>query len=88
MPRWRYGSGTVTLRSDGRWEGQLRLPDGSRRFVYPRDRRELIARLREARWRIASGIPRKATGLTLGEYLPEWLEVCRGRLRCAVRAPG
>ncbi|MEP7104972.1 MAG: hypothetical protein ABI838_03895, partial [Chloroflexota bacterium] len=40
-----------------------------------------MTRLQEERWRIASGIPRRASGLTLGEYLPEWLEVCRGRLR-------
>jgi hypothetical protein len=31
--------------------------------------------------RIAIGIPRSANGLTLGEYLSEWLEVCRRRLR-------
>jgi integrase len=81
MARRRYGSGSVTLRSDGRWEGQLRLPNGSRRFVYGRDRRQVVARLQEERWRIAAGIPRRVSGLTLGEYLPEWLEVCRKRLR-------
>ena len=69
MTRRRYGSGSVTLRSDGRWEGQLRLPNGARRFVYGRDRRQLVARLQEERWRIAAGIPRRANGLTLGEYL-------------------
>ena len=81
MARRRYGSGTVTLRSDGRWEGQLRLADGSRRFVYARDRRQLVSKLQEERWRIASGIPRKSDGLTLGDYLGEWLEICRTRLR-------
>jgi integrase len=81
MARRRYGSGSVTLRSDGRWEGQLRLPNGSRRFVYGRDRRQVVGRLQEERWRIAAGIPRRANGLTLGEYLPEWLEICHKRLR-------
>jgi integrase len=81
MARRRYGSGSITLRSDGRWEGRIRLPDGSRRFFYGRDRRQLVTRLQEERWRIAAGIPRSANGLTLGEYLPEWLEVCRRRLR-------
>ena len=30
---------------------------------------------------MAVGIPRSARGLTLGEHLQEWLEVCRQRLR-------
>jgi len=81
MGRRRYGLGAVRRRSDGRWEGQLRLADGARRYVYARNRDELITQLQEERWRIANGIPRKASSLTLGQYLPEWLEVCRGRLR-------
>ena len=81
MARRRFGSGTVRQRSDGRWEGQLRLPDGRRRFVYSRDRRRVVARLQEERWRLAAGVPRPAAGLTLGEYLEQWLEVCRRRLR-------
>jgi integrase len=81
MARRRYGAGAVKRRSDGRWEGQLRLPDGRRQYVYAADQRQVVSRLQEERWRIANGIPRKATGLTLGQYLPEWLEVCRGRLR-------
>jgi hypothetical protein len=81
MARRRYGAGAVKRRLDGRWEGQLRLPDGRRQYVYAADQRQMVSRLQEERWRIAAGIPRKATGLTLGEYLPEWLEVCRGRLR-------
>jgi integrase len=81
MGRRRYGLGAVRRRSDGRWEGQLRLADGARRYVYARNRDELITQLQEERWRIANGIPRRASSLTLGQYLPEWLEVCRGRLR-------
>jgi hypothetical protein len=45
MARRHYGSGGITLRSDGRWEGRLWLADGSRRFVYARDRRKLITKL-------------------------------------------
>ena len=81
MARRRYGAGAVKRRADGRWEGQLRLPDGTRRYVYAADQRQLVSRLQAERWRIANWIPRKANGLTLGEYLPVWLEVCRGRLR-------
>ena len=81
MARRGHGAGTVKRRADGRWEGQLRLADGTRRYVYAADQRQLVSKLQEKRWRIASGIPRRATGLNLGTYLPEWLEVCRGRLR-------
>src|SRR5215472_8747343 len=77
----RRGSGSVRRRSDGRWEGQLRLADGSRKYVYARNRRELITRLQEERWRLASGMPVRARGLTLANYAEQWLEVMRCRLR-------
>src|SRR5215469_170653 len=77
----RHGSGAVRRRSDGRWEGQLRLADGSRKFLYARNRRELITRLQEERWRLASGMPVRARGLTLANYAEQWLEVMRCRLR-------
>jgi integrase len=77
----RHGSGGVRRRSDGRWEGQLRLADGSRKYVYSRNRRELITRLQEERWRLASGMPVRARGLTLADYAEQWLEVMRCRLR-------
>lgn len=57
MGRRRHGLGAVKRRSDGRWEGQVRLPDGSRKYVYARNRDEVIRRLQDQRWRIAAGIP-------------------------------
>lgn len=77
----RHGSGAVKRRSDGRWEGQLRLADGTRKYMYARNRRELITRLQEERWRFACGIPVKARGLSLVDYAEQWLEVMRCRLR-------
>lgn len=77
----RYGSGGVRRRSDGRWEGQLRLADGTRKYVYARNRRELITRLQEERWRLACGLPVRARGLSLAAYAAQWLEVMRCRLR-------
>ncbi len=77
----RHGSGAVRRRSDGRWEGQLRLADGSRKYVYARNRRELVTRLQEERWRLACGLPVRARGLTLADYSTQWLEVMRCRLR-------
>jgi hypothetical protein len=77
----RHGSGAVKRRADGRWEGQLRLADGTRKYVYSRNRRELIARLQEERWRLACGMPLRARSLTLADYAEQWLEVMRSRLR-------
>jgi integrase len=56
----------------GRWFAQIRLP---------RNRRELITRLQEERWRLACGIPVRARGLSLADYAKQWLEVMRCRLR-------
>ena len=81
MARRRYGSGAVKQRSDGRWEGQLRLSDGSRKYVYAHSRDQLVARLQEERWRLAYGIPVRARGLSLTDYLQQWLDVARTRLR-------
>ncbi len=77
----RYGSGAIKLRSDGRWEGQLRLAVGSRKYVYAHSRADLVVRLREERWRLAYGIPVRANGLQLGQFLREWLAVTRSRVR-------
>ena len=76
-----YGSGTVKLRSDGRWEGQLRLAGGARKYVYARSRADVVVRLREERWRLDFGIPVRAQGLLLGTYIKEWLAVTRSRVR-------
>ena len=81
MPRRRYRLGGIRKRSDGRWEGRLWLSDGSRRYVYARNRALLVARLQEERWRLAWGVPVKARGLLLNQYFKEWLSVARTRLR-------
>jgi integrase len=41
----------------------------------------LVTRLQEERWRLAWGIPVRAKRLLLAEYLQQWLEVARTRLR-------
>jgi len=81
MSKRRYGSGAVKLRADGRWEGQLRLAGGSRKYVYAHSRADVLVRLREERWRLQSGIPVRARGLQLSAYVKEWLAVTRSRVR-------
>src|SRR5262249_9732296 len=81
MTKRRYGSGAVKLRADGRWEGQLRLADGDRKYVYAHSRADVVVRLREERWRLECGIPVRARGLQLSAYIKEWLAVTRSRVR-------
>ena len=50
------GQGAVYLRGDGRWEAQIRLAGGRRKSVYGPTRREVVRRLREARWLLAQGL--------------------------------
>jgi hypothetical protein len=57
MPKRAKGEGAVYLRGDGRWEAQLRLGVGRRKSVYGRTRREVLGKLREARWSLKRGLP-------------------------------
>jgi len=80
MPRRRNpnGAGTVTRRSDGRYQAAVYVlqPDGTRarKFVYGRSweecdekRQELIAKTRK-------GIPVPTRSAKLAEWLPHWLD--------------
>lgn len=73
-----FASGQATR---GWPEGQLRLADGTRKYIYAGNRRELVTRLQEERWRLASGMPVRARGFTRADYSTQWLEVMRRRLR-------
>jgi len=57
MAKRTYHSGAVYQRSDRRWEAQLRTPDGRRKSAYAYTRRDVLARLREAQWAVAQGLP-------------------------------
>ena len=81
MAKRANGQGAVYLRGDGRWEAQLRLAGGGRKSVYGRTRREVLGKLREARWAAARGLPVSSRNPTLAEFLDRWLEVIRDRVR-------
>ena len=83
MARRARGEGAVYRRSDGRWEAQLRLGVGRRKSVYGRTRREVLGKLREARWALKRGLPVSTRKLTLAAFLEGWLEVVRGRVRAS-----
>lgn len=75
------GEGAVYLRADGRWEAQIRMAGGRRKSVYGRTRREVLRRLREARWLLAQGLPVSSRKVSVGKLLNSWLELTRERIR-------
>ena len=81
MARRARGNGAVYLRGDGRWEAQFRMPDGRRKCLYGRSRRDVLRKLRESRWQLAQGLPVSSRNLHLGDYLDYWLEVTATTVR-------
>jgi integrase-like protein len=69
------GEGSIYQReSDGRWVASLMLPNGKRKALYGKTRKEVIDKLRAAAKSIESGIDLSAPSLTVEQYLNEWLE--------------
>jgi integrase len=91
MERRQRGLGGVYRRSDGRWEGRIRIRGGRRRSFYARTRRDAVRRLGEARW--ALGPPWHpiwvllgTSGLRLGEALGlHWQDINFAGRQLAVR---
>jgi integrase len=83
MPNHRApGEGSITRRSDGRWQAAVQL-DGVRRTFYGRTRSEALAKLKTATEQAArSGGHFPNDGrVTLGGYLADWLAQAKPRLR-------
>jgi integrase len=68
------GEGTLKQRSDGRWEAQLSLPDGKRKSVYGKTRKEVRDALNLARKKLNDGVDLGAPRQTVGVFLERWLE--------------
>lgn len=74
------GEGTISKRSDGRWEGKITIPGGGKRrrkCVYGKTRQEVVAKLGEARAELARGLQPANEKRTLQAFLAEWLESVR-----------
>ena len=81
MSKRRDGMGAIYHRADGRWEAQFRLPGIGRKSFYGRTRREVLAKLRDASWMMSLGLPVSSRNRTAGDFLNDWLEVTRRRVR-------
>ncbi|MPZ13661.1 MAG: tyrosine-type recombinase/integrase [Chloroflexi bacterium] len=73
-----HGEGSITQRSDGRWEGRLDCgwQNGRRRYrsVYGRTRRETAEKLNAALREHQDGLPSPSGRMTVGQFLTDWLE--------------
>lgn len=71
------GMGTVTLRSDGRYQAAVYVPqpDGTtkRKYTYGRSYEECDRKRRELIDRTKSGIPTPTRDMTLGQWFDYWL---------------
>lgn len=68
------GDGTTYQRKDGRWSGEITLPDGKRRQVYGRSEAEIKTKLKKLVDDFEETKRPKDGPETLGAYLQEWLE--------------
>lgn len=76
------GEGSIYQRRDGVWCGSLRTPGGGRKAVYGRTHNEVRRRLVELVHSKDAGIFSDAHGLTVGEFLDQWMaEVVKPSVR-------
>jgi integrase len=73
-----HGEGSIFQAADGRWHGMVDLPPGPngqrrRRKVTGHNRKEVAAKLEQARREVAAGVVVDKR-LTVGDYLADWLD--------------
>ena len=73
-PRRGNGEGSISRRKNGTYQGALRLPDGRRKYVYGESRDEVRRKLGTAIHSLETGTLTDARGLTVGEFLDQWLQ--------------
>ncbi len=83
MKRRANGDGYVAQRKDGRWECRIVLPDGTRKSVYAKTQREVLAKRDAEKDRAAAGLPPTSERQTVGEYLATWLEGKKTQVRAS-----
>ena len=81
MKRRGQGEGSIRERSSGRWEARYRASDGRPRSIYTRTRREAVEQLRAALAQREQGIRPPDARLTVGDFLADWLDAKRQRVR-------
>src|ERR1051326_2897000 len=75
------GEGSISKRSDGRWEARLTLPDGRRKSFYGPTRAEVMRKLTQAQHDLTSGLPVVAERETVEQYLLRWVEMIQPQVK-------
>lgn len=75
------GEGTITKRTDGRWEARLSLGDGKRKCYFGKTRQAVARKLTEAQRDRDKGLPIVGDRQTVAQYLDSWLSVARSSVR-------
>lgn len=69
-----HGEGTIAQRaSDGRWVAALGLPNGKRKFLYAKTRKEAQDKLRAAQRDLDKGLDLDVAQMSVAQYLDKWL---------------
>ena len=83
-PRRGYGDGTYREKRAGLLEYRFRLPDGRRKSVYGKTKKECQGKANEARRKHELGLSALGKGQTLAQFLDHWLsEVSRQTVRAS-----
>jgi len=67
------GEGSIYQRGDKRWSAQITLPSGKRQTYYGKTRKEVVARLDEAKALLKRGLPLPSERQTVADYMRGWL---------------
>jgi len=73
-PKRANGEGSLSRRANGTWSAAVTLPDGRRKFFYAATKEEARRKLGRALHAIEVGSLADARGLTVGQYLDQWLK--------------
>lgn len=71
------GEGSITQRSDGRWEARLKLPNGKRRSIYAPTRAEVSRKLTAAIKARDEGVFTGDGRMTCRMYFAQWLDMIK-----------
>lgn len=69
-----HNEGSIRQRADGIWEVRISLPNGKRKSLYGKTRREVQDKLRAAQRDLDKGIDLAASGQRVSEFLTIWLD--------------
>lgn len=68
-----HGEGSIKQRTDGLWEARVSLPNGKRKSLYGKTRKEVQDKLRAALRDLDAGLDLSAGRQTVGQFLDRWL---------------